>query len=249
MSSMRNAVQRRQHKERAQPAERQKWGLLEKHKDYALRAKAYNEKKKRLRALQAKASGRNPDEFHFAMMNSKTRDGGQKVASRENPVLSEDAVKLLKSQDISYIRTLAQKTRKMRISLEQKSTIGIDQDFRPTIEAHEQPSGLRQRSLRKVFTDDIVQQSAYGKSSLQQGKRSSEDTFAGQKASARRTGVAKNTGRLRQSSAKQILALRDREKELQLVERELDLQRARLNSTVGSVTKAGHRFFQKARTR
>lgn len=32
MSSMRNAVQRRNHKERAQPLERQKWGLLEKHK-------------------------------------------------------------------------------------------------------------------------------------------------------------------------------------------------------------------------
>jgi hypothetical protein len=32
MSSMRNAVQRRNHKERAQPLERQKWGLLEKKK-------------------------------------------------------------------------------------------------------------------------------------------------------------------------------------------------------------------------
>jgi hypothetical protein len=32
MSSLRNAVQRRQHRERAQPANREKWGLLEKHK-------------------------------------------------------------------------------------------------------------------------------------------------------------------------------------------------------------------------
>lgn len=32
MSSMRNAVQRRNHKERAQPLEREKWGILEKHK-------------------------------------------------------------------------------------------------------------------------------------------------------------------------------------------------------------------------
>lgn len=29
---MRNAVQRRNHKEREQPEERKKWGLLEKHK-------------------------------------------------------------------------------------------------------------------------------------------------------------------------------------------------------------------------
>ncbi|MBC9703263.1 MAG: hypothetical protein H9W83_12295 [Leuconostoc sp.] len=32
MSSMRNAVQRRNHRERGQPEERAKWGLLEKHK-------------------------------------------------------------------------------------------------------------------------------------------------------------------------------------------------------------------------
>ena len=32
MSSMRNATQRRNHRERAQPADREKWGLLEKHK-------------------------------------------------------------------------------------------------------------------------------------------------------------------------------------------------------------------------
>lgn len=32
MSSMRNAVQRRNHRERAQPLEREKWGILEKHK-------------------------------------------------------------------------------------------------------------------------------------------------------------------------------------------------------------------------
>ena len=32
MSSMRNAVQRRPHRERAQPQGREKWGILEKHK-------------------------------------------------------------------------------------------------------------------------------------------------------------------------------------------------------------------------
>ena len=32
MSSTRNAIQRPPHKERAQPKEREKWGILEKHK-------------------------------------------------------------------------------------------------------------------------------------------------------------------------------------------------------------------------
>lgn len=38
MSSLRNAVKRVEHKERAQPASRRKLGLLEKHKDYGERA-------------------------------------------------------------------------------------------------------------------------------------------------------------------------------------------------------------------
>ncbi|KAA6416370.1 MAG: U3 snoRNP-associated Utp11 [Lasallia pustulata] len=124
MSSMRNAVQRRNHKERAQPLEREKWGVLEKHKDYSLRAKDYNEKKKRLKILRQKAADRNPDEFHFGMMSSKTHNGGQKLADRGNKVLSHDAVKLLKTQDAGYLRTMAQRTRKERERLEEEYILG-----------------------------------------------------------------------------------------------------------------------------
>jgi U3 small nucleolar RNA-associated protein 11 len=73
MSSLRNAVQRRNHKERGQPHYRQKYGLLEKHKDYALRSKDYHSKQERLKALREKAYFRNPDEFYFKMINSKTK--------------------------------------------------------------------------------------------------------------------------------------------------------------------------------
>lgn len=41
MSSLRNAVKRVEHKERAQPASRRKLGLLEKHKDYGERERAF----------------------------------------------------------------------------------------------------------------------------------------------------------------------------------------------------------------
>jgi len=68
-------VHRRTHKERAQPEERAKRGagLLEKHKDYVVRARNYNEKQRRLKTLMEKARFRNPDEFYFKMVNSRTK--------------------------------------------------------------------------------------------------------------------------------------------------------------------------------
>ena len=51
-------------------------------------------------------------------MSSKIHDRGQKLAARGNPVLSQDAVKLLKTQDAGYLKTMAQKTRRAREKLE-----------------------------------------------------------------------------------------------------------------------------------
>ena len=82
--------------------------------DYSLRAKDYNAKKARLKALRHKAAERNPDEFHFAMMSSSTHDGGRRVADRGNKALSTEVVKLLKTQDAAYLRTVAQTTRRAR---------------------------------------------------------------------------------------------------------------------------------------
>ncbi|CAO3598939.1 unnamed protein product [Absidia cylindrospora] len=72
-TSLRNVVQRRNHKERGQLAHREKFGLLEKKKDYLQRARDYHSKQKRLKALREKALFRNPDEFYFKMINSQTK--------------------------------------------------------------------------------------------------------------------------------------------------------------------------------
>ena len=47
-------------------------GILEKHKDYVLRARDYHSKQERINRLREKAATRNKDEFYFAMNKQKT---------------------------------------------------------------------------------------------------------------------------------------------------------------------------------
>lgn len=112
MSSLRNAVKRKTHKERAQPSHRAKFGLLEKHKDYVLRARDFNKKKKRIQALQEKAAFRNQDEFYFKMEKTATKNGiFTKIAGES---MDAETLKLLKTQDYNYI-ALKKKTEDTKI--------------------------------------------------------------------------------------------------------------------------------------
>lgn len=97
-------LQKKQHRERAQPLNRQKLGLLEKHGDYVKRARDFHSKEDRIKTLREKASGRNKDEFYFGMIKSRTLKGVH-VQSRGNEALPMDLVKVLKTQDAGYIRT------------------------------------------------------------------------------------------------------------------------------------------------
>jgi U3 small nucleolar RNA-associated protein 11 len=101
-SAMKNAIPRRAHRERSQPAKRKKFGLLEKHKDYIERATDYKKKQKTLKTLKRRASERNPDEFYFKMNKSQVKDGMHTNLVREN-VLDPATVLLLKTQDLGYI--------------------------------------------------------------------------------------------------------------------------------------------------
>ncbi|KAG2530107.1 hypothetical protein JM18_002518 [Phytophthora kernoviae] len=103
MSSLRNVVKRREHKERGQLRERRKLGLLEKHKDYVKRAKDYNQKQKHLRNLQLKASMRNPDEFYYKMIHGKTEGGVHISTHNHAKQLNAEALRTLKTQDLAYL--------------------------------------------------------------------------------------------------------------------------------------------------
>lgn len=98
-------IAKKQHRERAQPQARKKWGLLEKKKDYRLRSQDFHRKEAHLALLRSKAQQANKDEFNFKMVKAKTNDGVL-VASRGAEVLNDEQVRLLKTQDAGYLRTL-----------------------------------------------------------------------------------------------------------------------------------------------
>jgi len=127
MSSLRNAVKRITHKERSQPNERARLGILEKKKDYKVRSQDYHKKQDALKNLRRKATMRNPDEFYFGMNNSMTIEGGRhrklEAAKAKEMVnlIGPEAVKLMKTQDLSYVRmqtmTDTKKIEKMQANL------------------------------------------------------------------------------------------------------------------------------------
>lgn len=119
MSSLRNAVKRITHKERAQPTSRRHLGILEKHGDYRERAADYHAKERQVKTLRTKAAQRNPDEFYFGMHRTQVETAtGKHVrtkAARQADFdrnVGDETIRLLKDQDLRYIRL--QKTKDTR---------------------------------------------------------------------------------------------------------------------------------------
>uniref|UniRef100_UPI00358E4DD5 probable U3 small nucleolar RNA-associated protein 11 n=1 Tax=Myxine glutinosa TaxID=7769 RepID=UPI00358E4DD5 len=105
MSSFKKATKsfRRIHQERSQPKSRKNLGLLEKKKDYKIRARHWHRKQDLLLALRRKAEEKNPDEFYYKMTSTKLQDGVHETSAAE-PTVTEDQQKLMKTQDICYVQ-------------------------------------------------------------------------------------------------------------------------------------------------
>ncbi|KEP45300.1 Utp11 domain protein [Rhizoctonia solani 123E] len=113
-------------KERSQLAHRSKLGLHEKHEDYVLRARDYRSKRDRLHTLKVKAETKNKDEFYFGMNGRKTEKGVEYRSRGGEGALPEDMVKVLKTQDEGYLRTVRKKGLKLIDAIKTQLTAMID---------------------------------------------------------------------------------------------------------------------------
>ncbi|KAF8506711.1 u3 small nucleolar RNA-associated protein 11 [Russula emetica] len=166
MSSLRNSLHRRNHKERSQLSHRQRFGVLEKHKDYVLRARDYHSKQDRIKRLRQKAAERNKDEFYFGMNRERT-EGGVHVQDRRNASLPVDMVKILKSQDENYVRTMRaaglKKIEKLRDRLKELADL-----FAPSLtddvhQAEDDDAGLDKEELEILSEAGIITPSKVGR--------------------------------------------------------------------------------------
>ncbi|KAG7967715.1 hypothetical protein I3843_08G113200 [Carya illinoinensis] len=160
MSSLRNAISRRPHKERSQPHSRRKFGLLEKHKDYVERAQVFHKKEQTLQKLREKAAFRNPDEFYFRMMKAKTVDGVHKLENETNKY-NMDELLLMKTQDMGYI---LQKLQSEKKKIEKLAAVLHSLDSQPSnrhiyyAEDREEAKEIQSRSKKRgkmPASDDV----------------------------------------------------------------------------------------------
>ncbi|OQD78256.1 hypothetical protein PENDEC_c001G00102 [Penicillium decumbens] len=292
MSSMRNAVQRRNHRERGQLEGREKWGILEKHKDYSLRAKDYNAKKAKLKRLEEKARNRNPDEFHFGMMGDKDRTQGRHgrgTVGRDSAAargLSHDAIKLLKTQDKNYLRTSAERIRREIERLEREvelqkgmnESLGIktqeknkeDDDefdgFDSDLDGLDFSAPPKSKARKVLFADDRGEQRTMKQKRVQNEDSMDEDEDEDEEpgtetrktpkqlaAERQKLVEARRARKIRKRAAEarenKLMALRKQFAEVQAAEREVDLQRSKMDNSVGGTNKDGIKWKIRERKR
>lgn len=280
---MRNAIQRRSHRERAQPLERKRLGLLEKHKDYSLRAKDWNKKKATLQNLREKAAERNEDEFSYKMITRRQGPGtalsrgtdekrdrhwtGAVDGDRGGRALPTDAVRLLKTQDMGYLRTVRSVVVKEVAKLEERAAMakafvgdvdweqeeqeggGNDDDDLSDFSDFDSAPSTRKTAKKPSKPNKIVfaDTAADRDGALLGEMDEQEDKDSEGKASTEKRSKIENAVRLQ----RRLVKARTRLRVLTEAENELELQRARMakTATMDTQTQAGKKIKVRERKR
>ena len=199
------------------------------------------------------------------MLSSQSRKG-RKLAGRQNPVLDQDVVKLLKTQDAGYVTAMLQKTKRSKTRLEQDFVLNDGKGVKLLSAISSQKKGSHM-----IFVDNTEQQRQYRPEDKVASRRDStrrledssrnmeEDDSDGvpficlpqEPPVARRAGerdelaskqkkVLRKYRRKEQDARKsKLAAMNAREKDLVEAKNELDFQRARMSNNVGGTTRVG----------
>lgn len=235
--------------------------------DYSLRAKDHKKKQTVLKSLKQKASERNEDEFYFGMVSRGKFSSGKLAAGKKwdgtvagdrgNKALDMDTVRLLKTQDIGYLRTVRNVVAKEVRDLEQKAVIagafaGVDgdedeeeeDDFDSDEDLAPRKAKPQSKPKKIVFatSEEELEEKLPEPEDSDDDVDMDDDDF--EEADNEKDREAKkrvqNAERLRKklrNAKKKLKALTD-------AENELELQRARMakTATVGSITKKGQKI-------
>lgn len=210
------------------------------------------------------------------MLNSKTDRQGRKIKDRGSATLSQDAVKLLKTQDAGYLKIVIQQTRRSREKVEQSfqlcngegvqvpgggdaGTSGQHVIFASSPE-EQQLLDSTQRRKDSVSSAEDGLQGARPEYKDQGGQQSRDLAGTDPRRAARakeeimrllrqERAARKLRKRQREGQESRLKALKTREKDLLAAEHQLGHARARMSSSVGGFNKAGVRWKVRERKR
>ena len=215
-----------------------------------------------LKSLREKAADRNEDEFYFGMMSRKGPGARIKVGKsftgtvegdRGNKAMDVDTVRLLKTQDLGYIRTMRNVAAKEVRELEERWVLAggtemeDDEDDDESDDGMSTPASKPQTPKKIVFFDaaDEREQALEKKAEDEDEAMGDSDKDDKKEAEARRKEQNLEKLERRLKGAKKKL------KALKYAEYELELQQAKMakTATSGGITKSGRRIKVRERKR
>jgi U3 small nucleolar RNA-associated protein 11 len=204
-------------------------------------------KKRKLKALKQKVLEKNPDEFYFGMLSRKgpSTTGKQRTGTvhgdRGNEVLSLEKARLLKTQDVGYVRTVGNTVAKEVTKLEERlARIEAMQNGK---ELGEEAAGLGKKT---VFLDGEEEMELR----IQEAEWEAEAEEERESTASREEKEFKKLQRREHDKVLHRLEFeRERLRVLRETELALEMQRAGMakTSTIGGVNKNGVKFKVKER--